>query len=62
MNLDRHVLHVSSSFDKFMGLNTRNSETENTLRRTPNDSEVLEWIGLGNWVNQVPFKGQQADL
>ena len=25
------------------------------LRPPPNDSE-LNWLGLGNWVNQVPFK------
>ena len=31
----------------------RNPNPENP-RQTANDSEVL-WLGLGNWVNQVPF-------
>ena len=54
MNSDRHVLHVSSPFDKFMGLHIRNSESEKTLRRTPNDSEFYSDYS-GNWVNQVPL-------
>ena len=56
MNSDRHVLHVSSPFDKFMGLHTRNSESEGRM------TLKIYSDYLGNGVNQVPFKGRHADL